>query len=278
MAIVCDFVNLILPGEPDNLEVSGPLGKWNISKHYRYDIDSPVLNSKVHSARTYTADHDRFSLSSLNATLHETRHLSLILSYLTSNAVTIANNQASDLTLLQSSDGFPRDRGISGIDPIINETDLSIVTANMLSQFGINAATYHVDVIIHYWLDIISCWSLENLFLGSCTILEIVKQTERRRTGSNLHFYQAINSISSYLGIQLLNRDWINMRNDLIHEGHFSKVNFPSKTKADCIIVCEDVMTWIDSFIHAIFSIPPPSIPRFSRGSLSQLNSYTTWP
>jgi hypothetical protein len=277
MAIVSDLVNLVLPNEPDKIELSGSLGRWSIDKHFRYDIDRPVLNSKVHSARTYTADHENFSASSLNSILHELRHLTLIFSYLTSNAVTIVNNPSSEMTLLQVNDGFPRDRGLSGVEPIIREEEIVNVANKMLALFPTNMGSYHIDVIIHYWLDVISCWSLENLFLGACTILEIVKQSERRRTGANLHFFDAIVSISNYLRIQPLNRDWINMRNDLIHEGHLSKVKFPQKNKSDCINVCEDVMSWIDQFINAIFSLQPPTVQRFSRGSLIQLNSYTNW-
>jgi hypothetical protein len=280
MKLGFNIVNLISPDEPNVLTVTGSNGNWDIRQHPNYANNRQAINSRVHGAVTYIADHGDLGLRKDEEILDELMHLCLSLSYLTSNSVTMNQSAIySRISFIQVGDGFPRDRGITGIDPVVeNHTDLETATTQMLRLFNQNKTDYHVDVIIQYWLDILSCWSLENLFLGACTILEIIKQCERRRTGNaNLHFYDAIVSVSTHLHITVLNRDWINMRNDLIHEGHLSKVRFPNKTKFECIEVCEDVMQWIDEFIHAIFNLGTIKHNRFDRGSLGQLNSYTTW-
>ncbi len=279
MKLGFNIVNLILPDEPNVLTVTGNNGNWDIRQHSNYTINREAINSRVHAAVTYIAEHDDLGLGKDEEILDELMHLCLSLSYLTSNSVTM--NQSANysrISFIQAGDGFPRERGITGIDPVVeNQTDLETATTQMLRLFNQNKTDYHADVIIQYWLDILYCWSLENLFLGACTILEIIKQCERKRTGNaNLPFCDAIVSVSTHLNITELNRDWINMRNDLIHEGHLSKIKFPSKTKFECIGVCEAIMHWIDEFIHAIFILGTIKHNRFDRGSLGQLNSYTT--
>lgn len=275
-----NLVNFIVPIEPTDLTIIGKNGDWTIRLHSNYSINRQTINSRVNAAITYIADHEDLGFIKDEEVLVELTNLCLTFSYLTSNAVTIkCSTNYSRVSFVQIGDGFPRDRGISGIDPIIvNQLDFISVANLMLLLFNQNKTDYHIDVIIHYWLDILSCWSLENLFLGACTILEIIKQCERRRLGKpNLYFYDAIASTSRNLKISVLNRDWINMRNDLIHEGHLSKVKNPNKSKSDCIEICEDLMLWIDQFIHAIFNLGSIKYNRFDRGSLEQLNSYTVW-
>ncbi|MBX2962112.1 MAG: hypothetical protein KF687_06335 [Cyclobacteriaceae bacterium] len=275
-----NLVNLIAPNDPTNLTIIGTNGTWDIRQHPNFANNRQAINSRVHAAVTYIADHADLGFVKEDEILDELIFLCLSFSYLTSNAVTMNQSAMySRISFLQVGDGFPRDRGITGIAPIIaTEQELTTSINQMLSLFTQNKTNYHIDVIIQFWLDILSCWSLENLFLGACTILEIIKQCERRRTGNNnLHFYNAITSVSTYLGITVLNRDWINMRNDIIHDGHLSSTHFPNKTKFECIEVCEDVMMWIDEFIHKIFNLGAVKQQRFQRGSLAQLNSYTTW-
>jgi hypothetical protein len=280
MKLGFNIVNLIAQGEPNILTITGSNGNWDIRQHPNYTSNRQALNSLVHAAVTYIADHDDLGLSKEEEILEELNQLCLSFSYLTSNAVTMNQSAVySRISFIQVGDGFPRARGITGIEPIVNnQNDLVTASSQMLLRFNQNKIDYHIDVIIQYWLDLLSCWSLENLFLGACTILEIIKQCERRRTGiANLHFFDAIVSVSTHLGITVLNRDWISMRNDLIHEGHLSKVRFPNKTKFECIEVCEGVMHWIDEFTHSIFNLGTIKHDRFNRGSLGQLNSYTTW-
>jgi hypothetical protein len=275
-----NIINLIVPTDPPNLIITGSNGNWEFRRHSRYAETKLTLNSKVHSGITYFADHDDLGISSDTVILDELMNLCLTLSYLTSNTVTINQTTVySRISFLSLNDGYPREKGITGIRPVVNnDADITQATNLMLAGFNQNKTDYHVNVIIHYWLDALSCWSLENLFLSACTILEIIKQAERRRIGDpSLHFFDAISSVSTNLAIPQLNRDWLNMRNDLTHEGHLSKVRFPNKTKGDCIMVCEDVLQWIDEFIHKIFALGPIKGNRFCRGALNGLNSYTTW-
>jgi hypothetical protein len=67
------------------------------------------------------------------------------------------------------------------------------------------------------------------------------------------------------------------MRNDLVHEGHLAKNHFIGHSKNDCANVCEDVLSWIDEFFHAIFDLGIIRNKRFTRNCMYGLNSYTTW-
>ena len=280
MKLGFNIVNFIVPEEPFDFKIEGNNGIWEFQQHFNYNPNREALNTRVHAAVTYIADHDDLGMHKDDEILNELIHLCLSFSYLTSNAVTVKQStDYSRISFIQVGDGFPRERGISNIKQVFNnQRDFIIATNQMIKSFDQNKIDYNIEVIIHFWLDIISCWSLEDLFLGACTILEIIKQCERKRTGNtNMHFYDAIVSVSTHLGLTVLNRDWINMRNDLIHEGHLSKVRFPNKSKLDCIKVCECMMLWIDEFIRAIFGLGIMKQKRFDNGSLVQLNSYTTW-
>lgn len=274
-----NVINLIVPDEPGSFDVNGSIGTWNFKKFDNYDENVKVLSSGVHAVMTYIADHPDLGSTHDDTMFEEIAHLCLLSSFLSSNTVTINSTTVySRFTIMQVGDGFPREKGLSGFQSICqNKDEFKDNLELMLASFSTVETDWHIELIIHYWLDSLSCWSLENLYLSACTILEVIKQGEIRRTGSNLHFYDAIESVSNHFGITVLNRDWIKMRNDLIHEGHLSKARFAGKSKQECIEVCEDVMNWLDEFVFAAFNIGALPAQRFGRGSLGNINSYSTW-
>lgn len=274
-----NLVNLIVPGEPVQFDITGMNGIWTLTQAPNFEANREAINSRVTAAATYIAEHPDLGLSKSDVVLDEFMSICLAASYLSSNTVTTNGaTPHSRISFIRVGDGFPRAKGITTVEPVVNsEADFIAALTKMLGAFNTNKADYHIDVLIQYWLDLLACWSLENMFMGACTMLEILKQCEIRRTGSEMHFYDAIVSLSTHHGLPVLNRDWLKMRNDLVHEGHLAKVRFAGKTKQDCINVCEDVMDWLDKFVHVIHGLGPVQVVRFGRGSLADLNSYTTW-
>jgi hypothetical protein len=275
-----NIINLIIPGESEQMTLRGKHGDWTLTRVPDYIKMREAVETRVKAAVTYTADHPDVGFSDTDDLFDEILHICLSASFLTSNTVTIHGSTSYSKTTMMNltPDIFPREKGASGFIPAVATTsDFKQSMEVMLGSFDANKTLHHTDFIMHYWLEVLSCWSLENMFLSACTILELLKQSERRRTSSpNMYFYDAIVSLSTHHGLTVLSSDWKNMRNDLVHEGQLSKNHFPGKSKADCIAVCEDVMDWIDQFMFKVHGIASPRIPRFGRGSLVELNSYTT--
>jgi len=280
------LLNLFIPNNPDELILNGNHGEWRLAKDVDFDNKLQTITSKrTICLETYTITHDH-SLGGSGSSriadelLKELNYVCLSLSYLTGSAVTFERSlPMSDITFIQVGDSFPRMRGLSSSDPVtFDQYDFKEKLDTMINAFERNQNTNNINIIIHHLLDSTYCWSLEDLFLSLCTVLEIIKQNERRRTGnSRLYFYDSIASVARHLGITVLNEDFKNMRNDLIHEGHLSKIKFSGHTKSECSDVVCDVLNWIDEYVHAIFSLGDVKNTRYPRNTLSGLNSYTTW-
>lgn len=275
-----NIVNLIIPGEPQTIKLQGKHDEWTLERVPKYSTMRAAVETKVQAAVTYTAEHPDVGFSGVDDLFDEVLHICLSASFLTTNTVTIHGSTPYSKTTMMNPtpDIFPREKGATGFGAVVSSAPAFQQSMQaMLGSFEANKGLHHTDFIMHYWLEVLSCWSLENMFLSACTILELLKQSERRRTGNpNMYFYNAISSLSTHYGLTVLSTDWKDMRNDLVHEGQLSKNHFPGKSKADCIAVCEDVMDWIDQFMFKVHGIASTRSPRFGRGSLHQLNSYTT--
>lgn len=173
---------------------------------------------------------------------------------------------------------FPRERGLSIIGPIYSQpSGFEIALSAIVDGFERATRNNNIEVIIHHWLDSLSCWSLEDQYLSACTILEIIKQTERRRNGNpDQHFYDAIVSASNHYKIRVMSRDWILMRNDLVHDGKLSGSKFQNKDVVQCNAVSKDVLHWLDEYVFAVFGIARLITNRYDDPTLL-LNSYTVY-
>jgi hypothetical protein len=276
------LINFIVPDALDEFKIIGKHGNWIVKKEHDYDEKTNELKRKPTIAlETYTIEHENSHDHSVTEELlEEVRHICLSLSYLCGTAITFERSLPfSDVNFITVGDGFPRMRHLIPDNHVVSnfhefETKLNL----MVENFDDNENDNNANIIIHHLLDSNYCWSLEDLFLGLCTVLEIIKQNERRRTNNrNMPFYNSIVSVSGHLNITVLNQDFKNMRNDLIHEGHLSKVTFPGHTKSECADVICDVLNWVDEYLHAIFAINPVDSIRCPANALAGLNSYTTW-
>ena len=273
------LVNLLVPDEPADFSVQGPIASWSIAQTPIYPNQVSRLSKGTSCAETYHAV-AQIPRRQIEDAFREFRNMCLVFSYLTGSAVTIKRTvPGSFITLLQAGDGFPRQRGLSGAGAVVSDlAEFRYKAEQMLRRFQRQIATNHIDIIIHHLMDAFMCWSLEDLLLNSFTIMEMIQQNERKYARNpKLYLYDAITKGSQRLRISRLSRDFHKMRQDLIHEGKLSACHFAGRSKQDCASVCVHMLNWIDKYIHKVFRLNVPRPARHRHNCLVSLNSYSLW-
>jgi hypothetical protein len=268
------LVNLLIPGTQNELRITTNNGEWTLVQEQQYDKLAQELQNRVSCAETYFVTHNKMT----DDVFDELLYICLAASFLSGSAVTVSRSlPSSEIKIAERGPRYPRDRGLSIIGPIYSQpSDFEIALSTMVDGFE-SAISNNIEVIIHHWLDSLSCWSLEDQYLSACTILEMVKQNERRRNGNQKqYFYDAIVSASNHYQIRIMSRDWISMRNDLVHDGKLSGSRFQNKDVFQCNAVSKDVLHWLDEYIFAVFGIAGLSTNRYNDTTLL-LNSYTVY-
>lgn len=277
------LTNLEIPGYPNIIEVDTGFRKWFIEKIS--DFEQAIKNLRKNPtccAITYSLHLESTQPEVFSATkeiFSEIMHICICLSYLSGQAITIKNaSSSSDMHFLKVGDGYPRERHPLEGNFIEQSTHKYADKLNtMIKKFCKNEIENNINIIILHLLDSMYFWSLEDLFIGLCTILEIIKQNEIRRRKRDLTFYSALDSAAKNLRVSKLTHNVIKMRNDLIHYGKLSAINFPNKSRSDCAKCIEEAGVWIDNYIHALFSLDMPCIKRAIFRDLHLQNSYTVW-
>ncbi|OQW91540.1 MAG: hypothetical protein BWK78_04325 [Thiotrichaceae bacterium IS1] len=286
------LTNLLIPNDPESLRIQTQNGTWVIAKERDFaNKKQQITERRTVCLETYSIEFKDNTSSEvaglpfsriLTLVKEEARPICLSLSYLTGSAVTFSRPlPQSDVDYI--SDGLPRMRGLSSAKAVTTEPiDFEKKVNLMVNNFAQNVQQNCVDIIIHHLLDATYWWSLEDLFLSTCTILEIIKQNQIKQMGPLLrkedkNFYNAIKSMAERLGLTILSHDFVDMRNDLIHEGHLSKNKFANHSKSDCANVVCDVLNWIDEYVHSILRLGAVTTTRYPQDSLEGINSYTTW-
>jgi hypothetical protein len=171
---------------------------------------------------------------------------------------------------------FPRERSVDGATACVkNDQEFKQVCEAFVAAYGGAGHTEKVRLIVHHWLDALSCWSLEDLYLSATTILQIISATEKTKQGVDLKFFQGVSAASNRFAIPPLSTDFRDMRNDLIHDGTLSGQRFAGKTLADCRVVTSSVLNWIDSYLHAALGLGAVRRVRFDAQSFDGLNAYS---
>lgn len=282
-SIAASLVNLEIPNYPDEISVDTGQREWRIQKHPNFEQaiknlrEHPTCCTETYSLHLEGKQSEVFA--NMNEISSEMTHICICLSYLSGQAITVSRSLPySDMTFLRVGDGYPRERHRLEDNFIEQNTHEYVSKLNsMVKIFNTTTVNHNINIIILHLIDSMYFWSLEDLFLGLCTILEIIKQNEIRRLTKDMSFHQSLNSVSKNIGISKLTHNIIKMRNDLIHYGKLSAINFSNKTREDCAKNIEEVAVWIDSYIHALFSLPAPNIKRASFKHLEMQNSYTVW-
>lgn len=76
--------------------------------------------------------------------------------------------------------------------------------------------------------------------------------------------FQAIQSASNRVGISPLNRDFKDMRNNLIHESKLLGGAFSGTDINACSAVAADLMNWFNEYIHSVLNLVPAKKQRFA--------------
>ncbi|WP_217513062.1 hypothetical protein [Vibrio metschnikovii] len=273
-------VNLLLPSDSNKLTFTTPSGLWELNQAKNFLAIKQAI-SQGQCGHTYELDVN-VSLSgngsaACDACLDDLIPILLGSSYLSGLSVTIKHSRPySDVSILQPSDYWPRERAMgTGQFCVVDDKDFAHKLEVIANNWGRVNSSEKVMVLLHHWLDALSCWSFEDFYLSATTLLQIIAATEKSVTGRHLYYFDAVVSASARVGITPLSDDFKNMRNNLIHEGRLLGGSFTGTNLDDCAQVASDLMNWFDQYIHAVFGLGAVSNPRFSKNNFNSLNSYT---
>ena len=274
------LVNMIVPGDPEEASITTTSGEWLFrrSNDFAKCRDAIGKNQCAHTYSIEIATSMSDGAAACDASLEEMTPILLGSSFLSGLAVTSKISLPhSDVTILQPTSHWPRERATGDGNPCVNTSDEFF---NTLEQFIAAWPTVSQSektlILIHHWLDALGCWSFEDFYLSATTLLQIIAATEERITGnSNLSYLQAVQSASSRVGITSLSRDFKDMRNNLIHEGKLLGGEFVGTDIEACSKVASDVMNWFDEYIHAVMDIGSVKRIRYSKHDFMSLNAYS---
>jgi len=237
-----------------------------------------IQNGQV--AETYFLEHPVSmdgGAAAVDRAFDELTPILLAMTFLTGMSVTVQRSApSSDVQVLQPTDHWPRARSLQQPSPIVS-SDAVFFAAIEAFVRAWPAAGYSEKVLllVHHWIDALGCWSLEDLYLSTTTLLQVISATEADRQGSDLSFFSGLQGAASRAGVAPPSHDWIKMRNDPGHDGSLSATRFPNKSKLDCAEVAADVLNWIDSYIEAVLRLGSAAKPRFKKADLYGLNAYS---
>jgi hypothetical protein len=188
------------------------------------------------------------------------------------------------MSFIQLGEYFPRERNMSEPVHAANTLkDFIDFIECFVQEYPRLKLDESIILLTHHWIDSMACWSLEDLYLSITTLLQVIAATEEK-LGNQRTFATRFSGAVTRKGIQDLpnyisngNKCYyfIDMRNDLIHEGKLSGSRFPNKNKFDCIGVTVDVLNWIDAYFFAILRLRQPYTIRYKVGNFHELNSFS---
>lgn len=273
-------VNLLIPGEPDNCRIGTPSGGWDLEKSANYSQSKDAINNGQ-CAHTYAIENAASmddGSAVVDSSFDEMTPLLLGASFLSGLSATVrASLPYSDVSIIQSSDHWPRERAMgAGNSCVTTQQEFAENLEKFVCAWPSVAQSEKILILIHHWLDALGCWSFEDFYLSATTLLQIIAATEEQVTGnSNLSYFQAVQSASSRVGINSLNKDFKDMRNNLIHEGKLLGGSFAGIGREACSEVAANVMNWFDEYLHAVMNLGAIKRRRYSKGDFMSLNAYS---
>jgi hypothetical protein len=273
-------VNLLIPEDPDELNIHALSGTWELSKFAKYG-ESKTAISNGQCAHTYAIENSVSmddEAAACDANFDEMTPILLGASYISGLSVTAkATLPHSDVMLVQPSAHWPRERAMgAGNHCITSSHEFTKVIEHFVAAWPAKASQEKMLILIHHFLDAIGCWSFEDFYLSATTLLQIIAATEEHITGnSNLSYLAAVQSASQRVGITSLTRDFKDMRNNLIHGGKLLGGTFAGTDVEACSVVAADVMNWFDEYVHAVMNLGPVKRKRYSKQDFMSLNAYS---
>lgn len=275
-------VNLLIPGNPQALALTGAHGDWTFTQAANFAVSQNAVLTQHQCAETYDAEHPvamADGAAVFEPTVHEILPLCLGAAFASGHAVTTRRSlPGSEVLFVQMGSQFPRDRAWTGTGPVVNdEHEFKAVVEAFLVGYRTVGATEKIRLLVHHWLDSLSCWSLEDLYLSATTVLQTIAATEQRKKpiAKKPSFYKYVRAAANRYGLPVFAHDFKDMRNDLIHDGTLSGTTFTNKTADDARQVAVRVMNWIDGYVHAALGLGPVRKVRFDPHSFDSLNTYS---
>lgn len=278
------LTNLIIPGEPDVLDIATPAGAWTLRKDPRYEEFKTAIEGGQ-CAETYSIE-TRGSYSgsrsaAIDAFSDELIPLCLGASFLT--AMSVAPRRSlphSDVTFLQVGPHFPRPRAMglgfqSAVDTAMFKRNLEAFVAAYPAADPIEK----IRLVSHHFLDALAFWSIEDLVLSTTTILEIIAITAKTIGGPLRvpvgNYAQRLTYAATRFALPPVPTDFRDMRNDLVHEGTLSGTGFPGKAASDCGLATAQALDWIDLYVFATLRMGKPGRARFTAEPFRGANSFS---
>ncbi len=183
----------------------------------------------------------------------------------------------SEVSILQRTEHWPRDRAIDMASPVITSSDeFRELVERFVAAWFTTGRSEKALLVVHHWLDALACWSMEDLYLSATTLQQIIVATEATlQCKQELPFYSGLEAAANRKGIRVLSPDFKNMRNELIHDGQLIGRRFAGPDKPACAAVVADVLNWLDEYIHAALGLGRVRRTRFTPGDLANLNAYS---
>lgn len=273
-------VNLLIPGDPLKIDLSLPSGTWTLERHPDFIRFKDAIE-KGHCAETYFLEHQVSPANGaalVDQALNEITPILLGASYLTGQSVTIKRStMGSEVAIVQPTEHWPRDRAICPSSTIITSgIEFKEQVERFIQAWPLAGQTEKARLLVHHWLDSLSCWSMEDLYLSATTLLQVIVATEATRQGKKeLPFNPGIIDATNRMTIKPLSDDFKKMRNELIHDGQLIGKRFSGPDKEACSVVIADVLNWFDEYMHAALGLSSPKRTRFDKNDFVGLNAYS---
>lgn len=265
------LVNLLPPGSPEEIELKTPTGTWTLVRFHDFDKVVGHITDKGGCAITYSAE---FTLptnstrgQTMDAAFNELLPICFATSFATGTAVTIHGSlPMSEIQVIERGNHFPRDRGLHEAKQcVVSLADFIKLVETFVEKYPVLEPVEKLRLLSHFFIDAMSCWSLENLYLSGSTLLQIIASTEEDSTRpfaqtyatsrgqTKPAFFDFLAGAADRVGIPALSHDVVKIRNSLIHEGTLSHVKLP--TQGDASVPISEAMNWFDSYIYAILGL-----------------------
>lgn len=196
------MVNLLIPGDPAKIDITLPSGIWTLEQLPQFAIHKDAI-SKGQCAETYFLENQVTHCAGsalMDQAFDEITPILLAASYLTGLSVTIRRSTiGSEVAIMQTSEHWPRARAVDRSSPVITSaSDFGQLVELFVKAWPQVGQIEKARLLVHHWLDALSCWSMEDLYLSSTTLLQVIVATEAARQGkSELKYYSGVKDAES---------------------------------------------------------------------------------